>query len=53
MIRGWAVGESPAGLDYVSDAPAEARPRDVFAFFISGAKARNPLAAMALREKLG
>src|SRR4051812_14429148 len=51
-VRGWAAGQSPAGLDYVSDATAEARPRDVFAFFISGAKARNPLAALALRERL-
>jgi len=30
-----------------------ARDRDVFAFFISGAKARNPLAATALLAKLG
>ncbi len=27
--------------------------QDVFAFFISGAKERNPAAAMALQEKLG
>ena len=52
VVKGWAAGESPAGLEHVSDAPAEARPRDVFAFFISGAKERNPLAAMALRERL-
>jgi len=50
--RAWAEGESPAGLNYVSDAPAEVRPRDAFLFFISGAKVRNPLAAMALRERL-
>jgi uncharacterized protein YecE (DUF72 family) len=53
VVRGWAAGESPAGLDYVSDASAEVRPRDVFAFFISGAKVRNPFAALALRERLG
>jgi uncharacterized protein YecE (DUF72 family) len=52
VVRGWAAGESPAGLEHVSDAPGEARPRDVFAFFISGAKVRNPLAAVALRERL-
>ena len=52
VARGWAIGDSPAGLDYISDAPAEARPRDVFLFFISGAKARNPLAALALRDRL-
>ena len=51
-IRGWARGESPAGLAYVSDAKAQARPREVFAFVISGAKVRNPLAAQALIERL-
>jgi uncharacterized protein YecE (DUF72 family) len=53
VARGWSAGQSPAGLDYVSDAPAEARPRDVFAFFISGFKVRNPLAAQSLRARLG
>jgi uncharacterized protein YecE (DUF72 family) len=52
VARGWAAGQSPAGLDYVSDAPAPATPRDVFAFFISGAKLRNPLAAEALLGRL-
>lgn len=51
VLRGWARGESPAGLDYVSDAKAAAQPRDVFAFVISGAKVRNPLAAQALIER--
>ena len=50
--RDWAVGKSPVGLDYVSDARAEAKPRDVFAFVISGAKVRNPLAASALIERV-
>jgi uncharacterized protein YecE (DUF72 family) len=53
VARGWAAGGSPAGLDYVSDAPAAARPREVFCFFISGAKVRNPLAAEALIGRLG
>jgi len=53
VARAWAVGESPPGLAYVSDAPAEARSRDVFAFFISGAKVRNPLAAESLIGRLG
>jgi uncharacterized protein YecE (DUF72 family) len=48
--RRWAAGESPAGLEHVGDAPAG--PRDVFLFFISGAKERNPLAAEALIERL-
>lgn len=47
----WAKGERPNGLDYVSDAPADGQPRDVFAYFIAGAKARNPAAAMALAER--
>jgi len=51
LIRRWAKGESPDGLDYVSDAPAPLTPRDVFAFVISGAKVRNPLAARALIER--
>jgi len=53
VARGWAAGASPAGLDYVSDAPAEAKPREVFAFFISGDKVRNPAAAEALIGRLG
>ena len=52
-LKGWAAGESPEGLAYVSDAKAETRPREVFAFVISGAKVRNPLAAKALIERLG
>ena len=52
VARDWAAGKNPAGLDYVSDAPAETRPRDVFAFVISGAKVRNPLAAQALIERV-
>jgi uncharacterized protein YecE (DUF72 family) len=52
VARGWAEGDSPSGLDYVSDARAAASPRDVFAFFISGAKVRNPAAAEALMERL-
>ncbi|HEV7661412.1 MAG TPA: DUF72 domain-containing protein [Allosphingosinicella sp.] len=52
VARGWAKGESPAGLDYVSDARGPATPREVFAFFISGDKVRNPAAAEALMERL-
>lgn len=51
VTREWAAGKSPAGLDYVSDARAPATPREVFAFVISGAKVRNPLAAQALIER--
>ena len=52
VARGWAKGESPSGLAYVSDARAPATPREVFAFFISGDKVRNPAAAEALGERL-
>ncbi len=53
VARGWASGESPAGLNYVSKAKPAKQPRAVFAFFISGAKGRNPAAAKALIERLG
>ena len=51
IARGWAAGESPPGLPYVAD-PAPVRPRETYVFFISGAKERNPAAAMALIERL-
>ena len=52
-IGGWGGGGGPPGLDYVSAAAAPARPRDVFAFVISGAKVRNPAAAQALIARVG
>ena len=52
VARGWSRGESPSGLDYVSDAPAALAPRDVYAFIISGAKVRNPAAAEAMIARL-
>ncbi len=52
VARGWAAGENPAGLSYVSKAKAPREPRDVFAFFISGAKERNPAAARDLSARL-
>ncbi len=53
VARQWAKGERPDDLTYVTDAPADKKPRDVFAYFISGAKVRNPAAAMALAKRLG
>lgn len=48
-----AAGEQPEGLTQVPErASARARPREVFLYVISGAKRRNPAAAMALLEKL-
>jgi uncharacterized protein YecE (DUF72 family) len=52
VVRGWSRGDSPAGLDYVRDAGGAGRPREVFAFVISGAKVRNPAAAQALIARL-
>jgi uncharacterized protein YecE (DUF72 family) len=52
VVRGWAKGESPEGLNYVSDAPAPQTPREVFTFFIAGDKVRNPAAAEALTERV-
>lgn len=44
----WARGEEPPGLPCVETTIAPVRPREVFVFFISGAKERAPAAAMAL-----
>jgi uncharacterized protein YecE (DUF72 family) len=49
--REWQAGESPAGLKLAAKAAAK-KQRDVFLFVISGAKARNPSAAMAIIQAL-
>lgn len=55
--RSWAGGGRPDGLEYVDAQDAisgsSATPRDVFLYVISGYKAANPQAAMALIERLG
>jgi uncharacterized protein YecE (DUF72 family) len=51
--RRWARGESVETLPQVESAAPKAKPRDVFAFFISGAKERAPGAATALLGELG
>jgi uncharacterized protein YecE (DUF72 family) len=51
--RQWSEGGEPDGLPRVGDAAATKKPRDVFVFFINGAKERAPAAAMALRERVG
>jgi uncharacterized protein YecE (DUF72 family) len=54
----WQQGGEPAGLSHVDEAQtaaataAAAKPRDVFMFFISGAKERAPHAAMGLIERI-
>ncbi|WP_108780176.1 DUF72 domain-containing protein [Xanthomonas fragariae] len=52
-IQAWRRGEDPADLPHVDAATRVARtPREVFVFFISAAKERNPAAAMALLQGL-
>ncbi len=51
--RAWCAGQQPEGLPLVEPGPiTEVRARDVFMFFISGAKERAPMAALALRRAL-
>ena len=53
LARSWARGEDPADLPHVSPVAAPVQPREVFLYFISAAKERNPAAGMALLRKLG
>ena len=48
----WASGAAPADLN-LTGAPTIAKYREVFIYIISGFKPRNPLAAMALIERVG
>ena len=48
----WAAGEAPKSLNYVGKPGAGGR-RDVYLYFISGHKAKNPAAAMALIKRIG
>lgn len=53
-FKAFAAGGQPAGLDCVRpEAPAEDRPRDVYAFFIHEGKVRAPAAAMATIARVG
>ena len=47
----WASGRAPADLETLAPHP-KAPARDVFLYVISGFKVRNPLAAMALIERV-
>jgi uncharacterized protein YecE (DUF72 family) len=51
MAKAWSRGESPPDLCYCADR-VESEPRDVYLFFISAAKLRNPAAAQALIARL-
>ena len=48
----WAAGASPPARMGLLAKPAPKKKRDVFFFFISGAKKRNPAAAMTMIEVL-
>ena len=49
----WATGGEPGALPRVEPAKAKtAKPRDVFIYFINGAKERAPAAAQALLKRL-
>lgn len=49
----WAGGGDPSELPHVGAPVPGTSPRDVFIYFISSAKERNPAAAMALLKRLG
>ena len=51
--REWSQGGDHVDLPHVETLRAETSPRDVFLYFISSAKERNPAAAKALLERLG
>ena len=50
--RAWRDGIEPTDLSRIEPVPAPVAPRDVFIFFINGAKEKAPAAAMALRKRL-
>ena len=50
--RTWRDGHEPTGVPKIESAPAPVAPRDVFMFFIGGAKEKAPAAAMALLRRL-
>jgi uncharacterized protein YecE (DUF72 family) len=53
-IKAWAAGQEPDDATrLLSERAPKAKARDCFVYFISGAKVRNPAAAMALIERLG
>ena len=51
--QSWFQGREPENLPRLEPAKAKFPPRDVFVFFINGAKEKAPAAAMALLQRLG
>ena len=51
--RAWAAGGIPDDLPSLEEPAEAAAPRDVFIYFINGAKEKAPAAALALLARLG
>lgn len=51
--QSWAQGDEPADLPRLAPAKNKGAPKDVFVFFINGAKEKAPHAAMGLLQRLG
>jgi uncharacterized protein YecE (DUF72 family) len=51
--KAWRSGREPDALPRIEAAPTPGAARDVFLFFISGAKEKAPAAAMGVIERLG
>jgi uncharacterized protein YecE (DUF72 family) len=51
--RLWAAGGAPQDLPCIDPPVSGSHPREVFVYFINGAKERAPAAAMALLQRLG
>ena len=51
-VRAWRDGYEPDGLPRLAPPGPPVTPRDVFVFFIAGAKEKAPAAAMALLRRL-
>jgi uncharacterized protein YecE (DUF72 family) len=47
----WSQGQTPDGFETMA-LPGDGKPRDVFLYVISGAKAKNPHAAMGIMQHL-
>ena len=50
--RDWASGGTPKGLETLAKPAAATTPRDVYLYVISGFKAHNPAAGMAMIDRL-
>jgi uncharacterized protein YecE (DUF72 family) len=53
VVRQWAAGKQPPDLRYAAKRGKSGASREVFMFFINGAKERAPAAAQALIARLG